>query len=137
MRPIELTPTDKAAFNSLTQIQKDVITIFYERLYEINYRDEFWTLFPQAMSIDVVDAATYLNGEHYLIFRSITPEQKQAVVNAYHLNKQMNDAQMMYDFDDQEVYNMHMSYDVYALYRLFTLMSSQSTFKFFNNQNNN
>ena len=136
MRALELPPAIKTVWDTITKEQKDVITIFYENYCEVNETSGFPS-FVQAMFIDEVDAATYTTMEQYVVWRNISREQKEAVICAYRLMKITNDPQLMSDYDEQEVYNNDMCYDVYVLYHLFTLMSTKSTFKFFNTQNNN
>ena len=134
MRPIELLPATRLVWDTLTKEQKDVITIYYENYCEVNPTNGFPS-FVDAMFIDEVDAATYTTMEQYAVWRGITREQKEAVCCAYRLMKITNDTQLLSDYGEQEVYNMDMSYNVYVLYHLFTLMSSKPTFKFLNNNN--
>ena len=134
MRPIELPPAIKAEWDTLTQEQKNIITIYFENYCEVNETNGFPS-FVNAMFIDEVDAATYTTMEQYAVWRGITREQKEAVICAYRLMKITNDPQMMYDYDEEEVYNNNMSYDVYVLYHLFSRMGKGPQFKFLTNNN--
>jgi hypothetical protein len=132
MRPIDLPPAVKIVWDTLTQEQKNIITIFYENYCQLNDTHGFPS-FVEAMFIDEVDAATYTTMEQYAVWRGLSREQKEAVICAYRLMKITNDPQLMHDYDEEEVYNMDMPYDVYVLYRLFTLTGSKPTFKFLTN----
>ena len=134
---IELNEENKMLYRSITQEQKNVITILAENYDEVNNEDD-WT-FPEAISIDDVDAATYTTVEQYLVWRSITMEQKNLVLFIWDIFVDRHAAELSIMYDEQEVYNMNISYDMFALYNMFTAqdqLRSIEEFRFLTNPNN-
>jgi hypothetical protein len=132
MEPIKLPPAIKIVWDTLTQEQKNIITIFFKNYSEVNETSGFPS-FVEAMFIDEIDVANYTTMEEYAEWRNITRQQKESVICAYRLMKVTNDLQMMYDYDEQELSNNFISYDVYVLHHLFTNMILKPTFKFLTN----
>ena len=134
---IELNEENKMLYRSITQEQKNVITILAENYDEVNNEDD-WT-FPEAISIDDVDAATYTTVEQYLVWRSITMEQKNLILFLWDIFVDRHAAELSIMYDEQEVYNMNVSYDIFALYNMFTAqdqLRSIEEFRFLTNPNN-
>lgn len=133
---IELNPQNAALWRSLTKEQKSVITILAQNYDEVN-NEEDWT-FPAAISINDVDAATYTTVEQYLVWRSITMEQKNLVLFVWDIFVDRYADQLSRRYDQEEVYNMDISYDMFALYNMFATqdqLGNIDDFRFFNNQN--
>ena len=134
---IELNEENKMLYRSITQEQKNVITILAENYDEVNNEDD-WT-FPEAISIDDVNAATYTTVEQYLVWRSITMEQKNLILFLWDIFVDRHAAELSIMYDEQEVYNMNVSYDIFALYNMFTAqdqLRSIEEFRFLTNPNN-
>lgn len=134
---VELNEENKMLYRSITQEQKNVITILAENYDKVNNEDD-WT-FPEAISINDVDAATYTTVEQYLVWRSITTEQKNLVLFLWDIFVDRHAAELSIMYDEQEVYNMNISYDIFALYHMFTAqdeLSSIEDFRFLTNTNN-
>ena len=133
---IELNPQNAALWRSLTKEQKSVITILAQNYDEVN-NEEDWT-FPAAISINDVDAATYTTVEQYLVWRSITLEQKNLVLFVWDIFVDSYTDQLSRKYDQEEVYNMDISYDMFALYNMFATqdqLGNIDDFRFFNNPN--
>ena len=134
---IELNPQNAALWRSLTKEQKSVITILAQNYDEVN-NEEDWT-FPAAIAINDVDAATYTTVEQYLVWRSITMEQKNLVLFVWDIFVDRYTDQLSRRYDQEEVYNMDISYDMFALYNMFATqdqLGNIDDFRFFNNPNN-
>lgn len=134
---IELNEENKMLYRSITQEQKNVITILAENYDEVNNEDD-WT-FPEAISIDDVDAATYTTVEQYLVWRSITMEQKNLILFLWDIFVDRHAAELSIMYEQEEVYNMNVSYDIFALYNMFTAqdqLRSIEEFRFLTNPNN-
>jgi len=134
-----MEPDHKLLWDTLTKEQIDVITIFIVNYYDENEVEEGAEAFKAVLLMNVVDAATYLTSQQYLIFRSISDYQKLAIYLAFYLFEALNseDAKWQYDNDDT-VSAVGYSYDVYILHCLFAYQNANITnFKFFNTQNNN
>ena len=133
---IELNPQNAALWRSLTKEQKSVITILAQNYDEVN-NEEDWT-FPAAISINDVDAATYTTVEQYLVWRSITLEQKNLVLFVWDIFVDRYADQLSRRYDQEEVHNMDISYDMFALYNMFATqdqLGNIDDFRFFNNPN--
>ena len=129
----DLTPHNIAIWNSITKEQMDVITILVQNYYETD--DD--VLFYEVIGVDDVDAGNYTSQNQYIIWRSLTLHQKQLIISTYYEFMKLNDADLRLKYDEEEVYNMDIPYEVFILYNLFTTMNSGLSFKFFNNLNNN
>lgn len=137
---IELSPVNVALWRSLTQEQKNVITILAENYDEVNFNpeQEDWT-FPAAISINDVDAATYTTVEQYLVWRSITIEQKNLVLFVWDIFVDRHAAELGFIYEQEDVYNLNVSYNMFALYNMFTAqdqLGNINNFRFLTNQNN-
>jgi hypothetical protein len=137
---IELSPVNVALWRSLTQEQKNVITILAENYDEVNFNpeQEDWT-FPAAISINDVDAATYTTVEQYLVWRSITMEQKNLVLFVWDIFVDRHAAELGFIYEQEDVYNLNVSYNMFALYNMFTAqdqLGNINNFRFLTNQNN-
>jgi hypothetical protein len=138
--PIELNDDNAELWRSLTKEQKNVITILAENYDEVNFDpdNEDWT-FPQAISIGDVDAATYTTSEQYIVWRSITTEQKNLVFFVWDNFTDKYAAALAAQYDREEVENMNVSYNMFSLYNMFTAQDQFNDidgFRFFNNPNN-
>ena len=133
MRKPNLNPFQQSAWNSLTKAQRDVITIFIESYYEVNAVEEE-NGFYEVLDINDIDAATYTTAEQYIVWRSVTQDQKNAVKEAYRQMLDRNGPDLMRLYDEDDVYNYPMAFDVFVLYNTFTIMNNM-VFTFFNNQN--
>ena len=134
---IELNEQQAAIWRSLTREQKNIITILAHNYDEVANEDD-WT-FPEAMSVDDVDAATYTTVEQYLVWRSITLEQKQLVVWIWDMFVERYNDRLTTQYDEGEEYNKDISYSMYTVYNMFTAqdqLGGIDDFRFFNNQNN-
>ena len=139
-QPIELNPQNTALWRSLTKEQKNVITILAENYDEVNFNadDEDWT-FPKAIGIGDVDAATYTTAEQYLVWRSITTEQKNLVFFVWDVFTDKYAATLAGQYHREEVANLNVSYNMFSLYNMFTAQDQFNDidgFRFFNNPNN-
>jgi hypothetical protein len=131
---VELSPANIELWRSMTQEQKDVITILAENYDEVNNKED-WT-FPQAIAIDDVDAATYTTVDQYLVWRSITMEQKNLVLFIWDIFVDRYAADLARLYEQEDVYNMNISYDMFALYHMFTAqdqLNGIDNFRFFRN----
>lgn len=133
MRKPNLSPLQQSDWNSLTKAQRDVITIFIDNYYEVNAVEEE-NGFYDVLDINDVDAATYTTAEQYIVWRSVTQDQKNAVKEAYKQMLDLNGPDLMRRYDEDDVYNYPMAFDVFVLYNTFTIMNNM-VFTFFNNQN--
>jgi len=136
---IKLNDENTALWRSLTKEQKNVITILAENYDEVNFNadDEDWT-FPQAISIGDVDAATYTTAEQYIVWRSITMEQKNLVFFVWDNFTDKYAADLAGQYHREEVANMGVSYNMFSLYNMFTAQDQFNNideFRFFNNKN--
>lgn len=137
---IELNEENKMLYRSITQEQKNVITILAENYDEVNFNveDEDWT-FPEAISIDDVDAATYTTVDQYLVWRSITMEQKNLVLFIWDIFVDRHAAALATLYEQEEVYNINVSYNMFSVYSMFTAqdqLRSIEEFRFLTNPNN-
>jgi hypothetical protein len=133
---IELNEQQAAVWRSITQEQKNTITILAQNYDEVN-NDDDWT-FVDAMSLDDVDAATYTTVLQYPIWRSITLQQKQLVVWVWDMFTERYNNLLTEKYDQQEVYNLDLSYSMFTVYAMFAnqdQLGGINDFRFFNNQN--
>ena len=135
MRKPQLSPHQQAIWNTLTKEQQDVITIFVVNYYETNEPETFEPL--GVLDINDVDAATYTTQEQYIVWRSITAHQKLVVKECYKQMLELNEPDLTFKYDDDEVYNYPMDFEVFVLCNTFTTMNDRPfrPFRFFNNQN--
>jgi hypothetical protein len=133
---IELNEQQAAVWRSITQEQKNTITILAQNYDEVN-NDDDWT-FVDAMSLDDVDAATYTTVLQYPIWRGITLQQKQLVVWVWDMFTERYNNLLTEKYDQQEVYNLDLSYSMFTVYAMFAnqdQLGGINDFRFFNNQN--
>jgi len=133
---IELDEQQAAVWRSITQDQKNTITILAQNYDEVN-NDDDWT-FVDAMSIDDVDAATYTTVLQYPIWRSITLQQKQLVVWVWDMFTERYNNLLTEKYDQQEAYNLDLTYSMFTVYAMFAnqdQLGGINDFRFFNNQN--
>jgi hypothetical protein len=128
MQQINFTQSEKETWDTITREQKDILTIFFVNYYEMNDGP-----FTAGLYIDLIDAATYLTREQYIIYRSITQEQKVIIEIAYTKMLMLNEDEMLASYNHEEVYNMDIPFDVYVVYQLFATTDINFKFKFFNN----
>lgn len=134
---VELSPINAALWRSMTQEQKNVITILAENYDEVNNAED-WT-FPAAISINDVDAATYTTVDQYLVWRSITMEQKNLVLFVWDIFVDRHAAELARLYEQEDVYNINVSYDMFALYNMFAAqdqLGGMDDFRFLTNPNN-
>jgi hypothetical protein len=131
MRKPNLSPLQQSEWNSLTKAQRDVITIFIDNYYEVNAVEEE-NGFYEVLDINDVDAATYTTTEQYIVWRSVTLHQKLVVKEAYRQMLDLNGADLILKYDEDEVYNFPMPFDVFVLYNTFSTMNN-ITFTFLTN----
>jgi hypothetical protein len=119
---IELSDVGEAIWNSLTQEQKDVITILAENYDEVHYSevDDDWTFFS-AIEIGDVDAATYTTVDQYIVWRSLSAGHKSLVKFVFEEFVGKYAALLAKQYQDDEVYNMNVSYNMFALYTMFSV----------------
>jgi hypothetical protein len=137
MRKPNLSPHEQAIWNTITKEQQNVVTILVENCYEVMELEENTGMFD-VIHINEVDAATYTTVDQYLVWRSITLWQKNMIMLAFAKMKELNGPDLMRRYDDDDVYNYPMDYDVFVLYNTFTIMNNDNDnlrFTFFNNQN--
>lgn len=137
---VELSPINVTLWRSITQEQKNVITILAENYDEVNFNpeQEDWT-FPEAISIDDVDAATYTTVDQYIVWRSITIEQKNLVLFVWDIFVDRYAADLGRLYEEEDVYNMNISYNMFGVYNMFTAQDQLRTledFRFLINPNN-
>ena len=130
MRKPDLSPHQQAVWNTLTKSQQDVITIFVTNYYEVNEPETLY----EVMDINDVDAGTYTTVEQYLVWRSITLHQKLVVKEAYRQMLDLNEPDLTLKYDEDEVYNYPMDFEVFVLYNTFSTMNNL-TFTFLTNRN--
>jgi hypothetical protein len=130
MRKPDLSPHQQAVWNTLTKSQQDVITIFVTNYYEVNEPETLY----EVMDINDVDAGTYTTVEQYLVWRSITLHQKLVVKEAYRQMLDLNEPDLTLKYDEDEVYNYPMDFEVFVLHNTFTRMNNL-TFTFLTNRN--
>jgi hypothetical protein len=137
MRKPELSPHEQAIWNTITKEQQNVVTILVENCYEVMELEENTGMFD-VIHINEVDAATYTTVDQYLVWRSITLWQKNMIMLAFAKMKELNGPDLILKYDEDEVYNYPMDFDVFVLYNTFTIMNNDNDnlrFTFFNNQN--
>jgi len=137
MRKPDLSPHEQAIWNTITKAQQDVVTILVQNCYEVMELEENTGMFD-VIHINEVDAATYTTVDQYLVWRSITLWQKNMIMLAFAKMKELNGPDLMLKYDEDEVYNYPMDFDVFVLYNTFTIMNNDNDnlrFTFFNNQN--
>ena len=137
---VQLTGDNIALWRSITQEQKNVITILAENYDEVNFNpiQEDWT-FHEAISINDVDAATYTTVDQYLVWRSITMEQKNLVLFVWDIFVDRYAADLGRLYEQEDVYNLNISYNMFGVYQMFTAqdqLNGIDNFRFFRNQNN-
>jgi hypothetical protein len=130
MRKPDLSPHQQAVWNTLTKSQQDVITIFVTNYYEVNEPETLY----EVLDINDVDAGTYTTVEQYLVWRSITLHQKLVVKEAYRQMLDLNEPDLTLKYDEDEVYNYPMDFEVFVLHNTFTRMNNL-TFTFLTNRN--
>lgn len=134
---IELNEQQAAIWRSLTKEQKNIITILAQT-YDETANEDDWT-FPEAMSVDDVDAATYTTVDQYLVWRGITQQQKELVLWVWdQFVEKYNDA-LTSKYDEKEVYNLDISYSMFSVYAMFEnqdQLGSIDDFRFLTNPNN-
>jgi hypothetical protein len=134
MRKPNLSPHQQAVWNTITKAQQDVITIFVTNYYEVNEPETLY----EVLDIDDVDAGTYTTVEQYLVWRSITLHQKLVVKEAYRQMLDLNEPDLTLKYDEDEVYNYPMDFEVFVLHNTFTIMNNDNdnlTFTFLTNRN--
>jgi hypothetical protein len=134
--PIELTEHYTQVWRSLTDQQKSVITILAKNFDEMVPLDGY--TFPDAMSVDDVDAATYTLSGHYVIWRSITLEQKSIVLLVWETFVERYNDRLWQLYREDEQSNTDFSYSMFTVYCMFANQDRSktiSTFKFLTNQN--
>jgi hypothetical protein len=133
MRKPQLSPQQQAIWNTLTQEQQDVITIFAVNYYETNEPETF----NEVLDINDVDAATYTTQEQYIVWRSITLHQKLVVKECYKQMLELNEPDLTLKYDEDEVYNFPMDFEMFVLHNTFTTMNDRPfrPFRFFNTEN--
>ena len=137
MRKPDLSPHQQAVWNTITKEQQNVVTILVENCYEVMELEENTGMFD-VIHINEVDAATYTTVDQYLVWRSITLWQKNMIMLAFAKMKELNGADLILKYNEDEVYNYPMDFDVFVLYNTFTIMNNDNDnlrFTFFNNQN--
>ena len=130
MRKPDLSPHQQAVWNTITKAQQDVITIFVTNYYEVNEPETLY----EVLDINDVDAGTYTTVEQYLVWRSITLHQKLVVKEAYRQMLDLNEPDLTLKYDEDEVYNYPMDFEVFVLHNTFTTMNNL-TFTFLTNRN--
>jgi hypothetical protein len=133
---IELNEQQAAVWRGITQEQKNIITILAQNYDEVN-NDDDWT-FVDAMSVDDVDAATYTTVLQYPTWRSITLQQKQLVVWVWDMFTERYNNLLTEKYDQQEVYNLDLSYSMFTVYAMFANQDQLGTindFRFLTNRN--
>lgn len=133
----DLSPHEQAIWNTITKAQQDVVTILVENCYEVMELEENTGMFD-VIHINEVDAATYTTVDQYLVWRSITLWQKNMIMLAFGKMKQLNRADLLLKYNEDEVYNYPMDFDVFVLYNTFTIMNNNNdnlTFTFLTNTN--
>jgi hypothetical protein len=134
MRKPNLSPHQQAVWNTITKAQQDVITIFVTNYYEVNEPETLY----EVLDINDVDAGTYTTVEQYLVWRSITLHQKLVVKEAYRQMLDLNEPDLTLKYDEDEVYNYPMDFEVFVLHNTFTIMNNDNdnlTFTFLTNRN--
>ena len=133
---IELDEQQAAVWRSITQEQKNVITILAQNYDEVANEDD-WT-FIEAMSLDDVDAATYTTVEQYVVWRSITLQQKQLVLWVWDMFLEQYNDVLTDKYEQQEAYNLDITYSMFGVYAMFAnqdQLGNINDFRFLTNRN--
>lgn len=119
-----MTPDLQLVWNTLSKEQIKVISIFIVAYYDENEVEFGHEAFKEVLLLDVVDAASYLSMEDYLIYRTISDYQKLAIYTNYVNYEQKYSEDLMSDYSvDETVAAADYDYTVYVLHNLFTDMN--------------
>ncbi len=135
MRKPELNQENREVWNTITKEQKDVLVVFYDnyiKSIDDGPKHSFPTLLTQLNEdvFSIVAAATYVDVNEYIVFRSITQQQFNLIAYLYDMFQQLNEEEIHTTYMDEEVYNLEMDVELYILLRLFSSMDDELTFRF-------